>query len=89
MIEICKTCGRRRYTEDMSFTERVDPNVCIAEAHTEVVAVTDNQARDLAIAAKAYNSAREVEDRASAMNDWLCVLTDGLSAPEPDQMELA
>lgn len=85
MIEICTTCGQRKPSPDAPWQQKG----CRDDEHTDSVAVTDNQARDLAAAAKAYNSARELEDRASAMNDWLLVLTDGLPAPETDQLELA
>lgn len=88
MIEICKTCGRRK-----SRGWRVDGNrttsLCRDETHVGVVAVTDEQASDLASAARAYNAAREIEDRAAAFGDWLAVLTDGLPAPAVEQMELS
>lgn len=89
MIEICKTCGRRKPDENSHFGSRSDNAICRDDLHADSVAVTDNQARDLAAAAKAYNSAKEVEDRASALNDWVCVLTDGLPAHDADQLELA
>ncbi len=89
MIEICKTCGRRKPAYYGDSIDRRTANLCRDDRHTESVAVTDNQARDLAAAAKAYNSAKEVEDRATALNDWLAALTDGLPAPEAEQMEMA
>lgn len=82
MIFICKTCGRRR-VDDWGNSAA---NLCHDPTHEGKIAVSDNQARDLAEAAKAYHKASGVEDRATAFNDWLEVLTEGLPTVEHEQI---
>lgn len=71
-IPICVACGRPRLlgqARDWNETK----NKCWAEGHTETIEVTETQAIKLRDAAKAYHSAKGVEDRAAAMNDWTAV----------------
>ncbi|MBS3928013.1 MAG: hypothetical protein KGZ65_06075 [Sphingomonadales bacterium] len=87
MIAICKTCGRRKLG-DREYSRTTRQQRCTDERHVGEVLVTDNQARDLATAARAYNHATDVEDRATAFNDWLAALTEGLPEQESEQMGL-
>lgn len=87
MIEICKTCGRRKLGK-REYARNTRLQRCTDERHDGEVLVTDNQARDLAEAARAYNKATDVGDRATAFNDWLAALTEGLPEQESEQMGL-